>query len=104
MLFKQYKDAGIYATENLLNMLLLVMLHIVKVLSVFYRRTRCQTNSPESKYHNTLCLFLQTVASALFLFSLPWDLQWSQEKVEAILMQILEGQTKSITVFLILAN
>ena len=34
------------------------------------------------------------------VFILAWDLQWSQERLETMLMQNLEGQTKSIMVFL----
>ena len=36
--------------------------------------------------------------------SFSWDLQWSQEKTKAMLMQNLGGQTKSIMVFSGMAN
>ena len=59
--------------------------------------------SQYQKYHNTFFLSLQNAAfSIVFIFS--WDLQWFKEKLEQCLRKILEVQTKSIMVFLILAN
>ena len=38
------------------------------------------------------------------VFISTWELEWSQEKLEKMLMQNLEGQTKINMIFLILAN
>ena len=42
------------------------------------------------KYHNTLYLSLQNFAQAFF-FILSWDLQWSQERLETMLLQNFGG-------------
>ena len=63
----------------------------------------CNKISQYQKYHNNLPLCFQNFAEALFLFSLGTyngpKRYWKQ-----CLCKILEGQTKSIMVFLILAN
>ena len=55
------------------------------------------------KYHNTLCLSPQILHEHCFCISIvssfSWDLQWSQEKLETMLMQNLGGQIKIIMVF-----
>ena len=46
------------------------------------------------KYHNTLCLPLQNFSQALFSLYFCWDLQWSQEKLETMLMRNFRGTNK----------
>ena len=62
----------------------------------FYTLSGAAVISQYQKYHNTLCLSLQDFAL--------WDVQWSQEKLETMLMQSFGGTNMGIMVFLILAN
>ena len=50
------------------------------------------------KYHNTLFVPTKFCINIVSIFS--WDLLWSQGKIKAIIFKILEGQAKSIMVFL----
>ena len=59
--------------------------------------------SQYKKYQNTLCLSLQTFAQALFPVSLGTIIS-RYRKYKQCLCKILEGQTKSIMVFLIVVN
>ena len=59
--------------------------------------------SQYQKYHNTLCFSLQNFAQILILFSLG-TYNGPKRNWKQCLCKMLEGQTKSIMVFLILAN
>ena len=49
-------------------------------------------------------LFVPPNFAKSIVSSFSWDLQWSQEKTKAMLMQNLGGQTKSIMLFSGMAN
>ena len=49
-------------------------------------------------------LFVPPTFAKSIVSSFSWDLQWSQEKTKAMLMQNLGAQTKSIMVFSGMAN
>ena len=49
-------------------------------------------------------LFVPPNFAKSIVSSFSWDLQWSQEKTKAMLIQNLAGQTKSIMVFSGMAN
>ena len=51
------------------------------------------------KYHNTYSLFDPPKFCINIVSFFSWNLLWSEEKIKAILMQILEGQAKTIMVF-----
>ena len=59
---------------------------------------------PEATFKNTIIVFICPPKACINIVSiLSWDLQWSQEKIKAMLMQNFGGQTKCIMVFLKLA-
>ena len=97
--FLKTKDASYRFKDCFWNIMLMMF-----YLSVFYLPTLKQVVDSYcfighfQKYHNTLCLSSKFCINIVSIFS--WDLQWSQEEIQTMLMQSFGGQTKSIMVFL----
>ena len=62
--------------------------------------SHCGLHSPYRPLWKIPILFVCSPKFCIsIVFSFSWDLQWSQEKTQTMLMQNLGGQTKSIMVF-----